>query len=77
MIGVVRAHRLQKLIFVRGLLIESYMNSEIFIGIWREINYCNRCAHHPNYQLTLSCQAANPFFLHFFVLFFCRVALLE
>ena len=35
--------------FVRGLLIDSYINSEIFAGIWRKINYCNRCAHHPNY----------------------------
>ena len=34
---------------MRGLLIKSYINSEIFTGSWREINYCNRCAHDPNY----------------------------
>ena len=35
--------------FVRELLVESYINSEIFTGIWREINCCNRCARDPNY----------------------------
>ena len=35
--------------FVRGLLIESYINSEIFTRLWRKINFCNRCAHHPSY----------------------------
>ena len=34
---------------MRKLLVESYINSEIFTGIWREINYCNRCARDPNY----------------------------
>ena len=34
--------------FARDFLIESYINSEICTGIWRKINYCNRCAHHPN-----------------------------
>ena len=33
--------------FVRGFLLKSYINSEIFTGIWREIDYCNRCAHPP------------------------------
>ena len=50
-IGVVRAPvaTINFTFFGRGLLIESYINSEIFTRIWREINYCNRCAHHPNY----------------------------
>ena len=33
--------------FLQELLIESYIESEIFTGIGREINYCNRCAHPP------------------------------
>ena len=35
--------------FVRELLIESYINSEILTRIWRESNHCNRRARNPNY----------------------------
>ena len=50
-IGVVRAPVaiVNLAFFAPGLLVESYINSEIFAGIWGEINCCNRCAHEPNY----------------------------
>ena len=34
---------------MRELLVESFIDSEVFTGSWRNINYCNRCAHNPNY----------------------------
>ena len=51
--------RLQDLIlryFVQELLVESYINSEIFTGMRREINYCNRCAHDPQVPRSLPSQ---------------------
>ena len=38
--------------FVRDLLIKSYINSEISTGIWRQINYCNRCATTPMIEIS-------------------------
>ena len=45
-IGVVRAPvaMINFAFFVRELLVESYINSEIFGGTRREIKHCNRCA---------------------------------
>ena len=35
--------------FVRELLVEFYVDSENFTGMWGKINYCNRSACNPNY----------------------------
>ena len=50
-IGVVRAlvAKIDFAFFVRELIVESYINSEMFTAIWCKIISCNRCAHDPNY----------------------------
>ena len=48
--------------FARGLLIESYINSEIFAGIWRKINYCNRRVSPPHKNPPLETPEGFPLF---------------
>ena len=35
--------------FVLQPVVESFSNSEIFLGIWRNINYCTGCVEASNY----------------------------
>ena len=48
-IGVVRAPVPIIYFFLWVLLVESYITSEFFTGIWNKINYCDRCARDPKY----------------------------